>query len=335
MTKKGQKKTIEYYINRFRSKQYYCSSCQPYESGECIWVRGPRYSMQDFLEMIHIPKKHWEGIANSLNCYSCRAPLSITCDVGTQSEDELRQDRLWNRWYKNYEWRFKDFAEHLEKFPYLGLAHQLGKHIFKDIKNLPPSSINELSWFRARRVEKSNWISPEEMLPPDPERIAIPEGRYNHFGQRAFYLAGTSEGAAREVLGNPGGLAWVQEFSLYETIQIADLSKGLLDATEEGQSVLLFGLTYSNVLAHPVRQTVGWKPEYFVPRFIADCLKQVGFRGIRFRSPHHYSDNLVLFQYEDGNVKPIKDPILFTLKRKEESKFPTADFLKDLGLDVE
>jgi hypothetical protein len=293
--------------------------------------------MQDFLEMLHIPKRHWEAIANSLNCYTCRAPLSITCDVGTQdvgtqSEEELRQDRLWNRWYKSYEPRFREFSAHLEKYPYLGLAHRLGKEIFKGIKSLPQSSIGEPSWFRARRVEGSDLISHEEMLPPDPERIPIPEGRYNHFGQGAFYLAETGEGAAREVLGSSGGLAWVQKFALNNITQIANLSRGLLDTAEKDQSVLLFGLAFSTVLAHPVQRTAGWKPEYFVPRFIADCLKREGFKGIRFRSPHHYADNLVLFQYGDGDgdVRPVKEPILLMLKKVEEPKSP----IDLLGIDL-
>lgn len=291
--------------------------------------------MQDFLEMLHIPKRHLDAIADSLNCFTCRAQLSVTCDVGTQSEEELRQDRLWNRWHKSYEPRFKEFYAHLEKYPYLGLAHRLGKEIFKGIKSLPKSSIGEPSWFRARRVERSDLISHEEMLPPDPERIAIPEGRYNHFGQRAFYLAETGEGAAREILGSSGGLAWVQKFELNNITQIANLSRGLLDTAEKDQSVLLFGLTFSKVLAHPVQRTAGWKPEYFVPRFIADCLKREGFKGIRFRSPHHYADNLVLFQYGDADVRPVDEPFLLTATRKEELKSPTTDFLKELSIDVE
>jgi hypothetical protein len=328
MTKKRKAKTIEDYIDLARSEQAYCSTCQPYDSGECIWIRGIQQSMEDFLGDLGIPDKYRGEVAASLSCSHCGAGLDITCDVGTKTDDERREDELWDSWHQNYEWRLKEFAEHLEKYPYLGLMHPLGKEISDDIEKLPRSSITKPSWFRGRRVDDSRVLEPMDMFPPDPNLVAIPEGRYNHFGQCAFYLSETKEGAAREVLGKDGGLAWVQEFALCEISDIANLSKHDFDAPEEDISVLAFGLSYTNVLAHPVERAAGWKPEYFVPRFIADCLKKVGFKGIIFRSPHHYSDNLVLFSYPEKDVKTVNAPSIIPLKKEEKSDFynPLADF---------
>ena len=162
----------------------------------------------------------------------------------------------------------------------------------------------------------------KDLFPPDPKHVATPEGRFNHVGQCVFYLSKTKEGAAREVLTKEGGLAWVQEFEIGTISDIVDLSSGLINTPQEDISALRFGLGYTKALARPVERSYGWKPEYFVPRFLADYLKRVGVKGIIFRSPYHYSDNLVLFQYGDGDVKSVNEPSLITVKKGQEPNSP-------------
>lgn len=326
MAPKNQRKTIEDFIDLAMSKQMICLSCQTYESGDRDGLRTIQRTMPEVLKGLRVPKKYWERVAGSLTCFSCGTPLNITCDVGTKTNEERReerrQDKLWSSWSKNYQWKFKEFAEHLEKYPYLGLAHALGKEIFKDIEHLAKHSIPQSSWFRGRRVENHTMQESKDLFPPDPKRVAIPEGRFNHFGQCVFYLSKTQEGAAREVLSKDGGLAWVQEFKIGTISDIVDLSSGLITTPPEDISALRFGLGYTKALARPVERSDGWKPEYFVPRFLTDCLKRVGVKGIIFRSPYHYSDNLVLFQYEDGDVKSVNEPSLITIKKGQGPNSP-------------
>lgn len=317
---KHHKKTIDDYIDVAQSNQRYCSTCQPYESGECIWIRGIQYSMPDFLEELCIPSKYWEKVACALNCSTCGAGLDITCDVGTATEQEIGEDDLWKSWYETHSFRFQEFYEHLERYPYLGLSHALGMEIAQEIEKLPKESLPRTNWFRGRRVDNCQLLNVMDMFPPDPKHVPIPEGRYNHFRQCVFYLSENKESAAREVLGNEGGLAWVQEFELSGTTDIANLSKGTQEPDPD-TSAILFGLSYTHVLVRPVERFVGWKPEYFVPRFIADCVKQIGFKGIIFRSPHHYADNLVLFSPSDCVAKPVGTPSVITLKKEEAADF--------------
>lgn len=327
MLKKNHRKTIDDFIDLAMSEQMYCSSCQTYESGEPDGVLRIQCKMPEVLERLRVPKKYWERVASASTCFSCGTPFNITCDVGIktneQRRDEQRQDKLWDRWSKNYQRKFNEFAEHLEKYPYLGLAHSLGKEIFQNIEHLARHQIQQQSWFRGRLVENHVMQVSKDLLPPDPKRFAIPEGRFNHFGQRVFYLSATKEGAAREVLGKEGGLAWVQEFEVGTISDIVDLSSGLINTPPQDISALRFGLGYTKALARPVERSNGWKPEYFVPRFLADCLKRVGVNGVIFRSQYHYSDNLVLFRYEDRDIKPVKEPSLITL-RSESSQTPRS-----------
>lgn len=276
--------------------------------------------MPEFLEGLNIPEKFWEEVAEALSCHTCSAPLDIGSDVGTATSDERMEDALWESWYNDYSVKFQSFFSHLEKYPYLGALHPLGKEIVENIHKLSKDPLHKVQWFRARRVENSNVLCTDDMLPPDPMCVAIPEGRYNHFGQQAFYLSDSKESAAREILGKTGGLAWVQEFELKNIVDIANLCKDFID--DPNISELLFGLAYTNVLAQPVERIIGWKPQYFVPRFIADCLKHSGYRGIIFRSPHHYGENLVLLESEKSNIEPNGTPSIMTLPKEEDPHHP-------------
>ena len=146
-------------------------------------------------------------------------------------------------------------------------------------------------------VNSSKLLGTQNLYPPDPEKIEIDEGRYNHFGQSVFYLAENEYGAAAELL-EESGLVWLQKFKLIKSDKIIDLSHNISEAPNAGLELLSFGLRYSNVLERRVKRSAGWKPEYFVPRFIADCAKLYGYNGVKFNSSRSYSRNLVLFSWE-------------------------------------
>jgi hypothetical protein len=63
-----------------------------------------------------------------------------------------------------------------------------------------------------------------------------------------------------------------------------------------------------------------WKPEYLVPRFIADCARYAGYRGIIFNSSKHHDENLVLFAWEDLAITPEGNPVLRLVERDEEDE---------------
>ena len=78
--------------------------------------------------------------------------------------------------------------------------------------------------------------------------------------------------------------------------------------------LLNFGLLFGEILSQKVLRKDGWKPEYFIPRFFADCAKHSGFSGIKYQSARWLRENLVLFSWLDSDIEPIGDPVRFHLE---------------------
>jgi len=141
--------------------------------------------------------------------------------------------------------------------------------------------------------------------------------RFNHFGQSVFYLAEDDHCAASEVL-EEEGVVWIQEFTISHAEKIIDLSYQPHAGPDPELDILSFGLRYGGVLSQAVERSSGWKPEYFIPRFISDCAKLHGFNGIKFYSSRAYpSNNLVLFSWQKETIIHKNPPYLFELKKPE------------------
>lgn len=178
---------------------------------------------------------------------------------------------------------------------------------------LPPGR-----WWRARKAEGARVFILQDLQPP-PAHEARSEGRFNHYGQSVFYLGGTQRAALRETVDINGEdrVAWLQEFGFSEIENILDLL--VKDWSEELTPPLLaVGLTseYINTSA----STTAWKPEYLVPRFIADSARNAGYRGIVFNSVKHTDENIVLFTWNDLAITPVGEPTLRLVKRDEEDE---------------
>ena len=97
------------------------------------------------------------------------------------------------------------------------------------------------------------------------------------------------------------------------------------DLGDDSLPMLAVGLNWSEPhiqLADPGSE---WKPQYFVPRYIADCARRVGFRGILFDSSRHFGTNLVLFEWGERDIRPIGEPEILRVSWSdlslEEDKF--------------
>jgi hypothetical protein len=199
----------------------------------------------------------------------------------------------------------------LEKYPYLGITHDIGAEINATVASFPQRDIEKRTGFKAR-ARTALIKSSKDMYPPDPAAVKIPEGRFNHFGQRVFYLANSEAGAAKEGLEEPGEV-WLQKFRIEKATKILDLTVDPVEEPEARNNLLTFGLVYGGELHTFVERQKGWKPEYFVPRFIADCARKEGFNGIKYKSSRHYLENLVLFFWEEESVKPLGKPYIYSL----------------------
>jgi len=311
---------IERYREKLQSEVAYCVTCQPYDSGDYIWVLGQQIELTDLLEWLDIPERVWEDVVQGIICQNCGASVELGDTVGTKTEEEQILDELYDRLNRKLSPKVDDFQSHLERWPYLGLKHPIGKKILKQITDFPLVTIRDAVWYQARIPKGGSSMDVTELQPPDPARVVIPEGRYNHFGQRVFYLAKSAEAAAIETLEGQAGIAWTLGFRIKHIELILDLEPeaGFPDTS---LGLLAFGLTYGGHLDRDVKRDQGWKPEYFVPRFIADCARMSGFNGIKFSSARSWQSNLVLFSWNDSSVKEIGSPRILQVNRDTNTEF--------------
>jgi len=157
--------------------------------------------------------------------------------------------------------------------------------------------------------------------------LGIPEGRFNHFGQPCWYLADDPNAAASEVTSSEERLAWVQEWKLEQMSKVIDLRAWHAEDERaydhNGEAIdfpllpvaLVFG---DHLCARPEKQS-SWRPEYFVPRFVADAARHAGFSGILFQSTRSFGKNLVIFD-RNALLLPIGTPSLVVLDQTEAER---------------
>lgn len=314
------RKSDEEWAELLQPEVAYCYNCQPREDGEFIWVVGDQIEMTDFLSEHDVPEAQWEAVAGRLHCQNCGTELDPSCDIGRKSAEEEAADEQWREWHDEYAPKLEEFTQWLERFPYLGADHAVGREFLEQIKEFPTNTYAREEWWRARRVEGPVPLTAVQMgPPPNPPRS---EGRYNHHGQRVFYLASSKEDAAAEVLGSGECLAWVQQFKIADRTKLLDLTRPMAHEDMGAIPILLAGLAWSRAHMAPDDPDFEWKPQYFLPRFIADCARRHGFRGIVFDSPKHYGENLVLFDWKREDVVPVGEPSLLEWKPRDEADSP-------------
>jgi len=290
-----------------------CYNCQPYEEGEPVWVLGDRMTVDELLDELDIPSKSREQIIQDLSCPSCGTKLFASDDIGILSKEEREFFKKMEIIKNKYDPKLIEFYNFLEQYPYLGVAHSLGKKIYNSIGNFEKINLESEIWFRARRITDGKNKKLKDFLPPDPKAQTIDEGRYNHFGQSHFYLASTEEAALLEVIENGEKNCWTQKFevSVNNVLDLRDISEPI----RPNLPLIAYGLIFSGTLEKQIKKSECWKPEYFIPRFIADCAKNQGLNGIIFHSEKHMDDNLVIFDISLTKIKPIGKPKISCYKK--------------------
>ncbi|MBA3557367.1 MAG: RES family NAD+ phosphorylase [Gemmatimonadaceae bacterium] len=201
-------------------------------------------------------------------------------------------------------------------YPYLGLSHPAGRTIYDVLCKAPATRIDSGKWWRARRPEGAIALNLSDLLPPDAGKVQS-EGRFNHFGQRVFYLASSPVGAALEILDVRKAelTAWVQLFHVSGNQRVMDLRRDNL--MDNQLPMVLVGLLSDFLDELRPSAYSWWKPEYFVPRFIADCAREQRYEGILFGGMQHQGDNLVVFQSDGSHIKAEGSPRLRRLTARE------------------
>jgi len=319
---------VDRYAEKIQEDIVSCPNEQSYEDGEVVcWITGSPISVMDLLMEHNVPNRLWDEVVSRLRCPECDTPIEIWQEVGTKPQLEISHEQRIEKALKRNNERLSEFTGFLKNFPYLGALHPTGKRIVKEIEGLTETTLKNKCWFRARRVDSPTPMTIDDLRPPDPQRHSIPEGRFNHFGQACWYLADDPKVAAAEATSSAERLTWVQEWKIEEVSKVLDLRARHAEDDQaydhEGHPIhfpllpvaLVFG---DHLSAKPERESA-WRPEYFVPRFVADAARRAGFSGMLFRSTRSYGENLVLFDPRTPLI-PVATPKLVCLDEKEAER---------------
>lgn len=323
-------KIEEKYRKKVQSLIEYCPYCQPYDEGEVVWIFGEKIELMDLFYQCKVPERYHDKIVEYIVCPSCGfADFDFSVDVGVKTKFEKEVDSHMDKVTSLYGSDVKKFEELLESFPLLAYTNKFGKRINREIrdKKLPTTTI-EGDFFRARRVEGSEVLLTQKMYNPPIGKSQ--EGRFNHAGQSHLYLANDKETAIREVISDEKSvLVWVQQFTIEGRIDdILDLSFDWSHLTPS-TSALLLSLKVYNTIGRSDRNSENWRPDYYLTRYIMDCAKFHGYKGIKYNSSKDsFNFDLVLFYPDKVKIKAVGKPRIEIFFNKEEEDEFRRDFLE-------
>jgi|GEM_PF-3185441 len=305
-----------------------CQYCPENQDSDMGFMLGDAMEIQELLAQAGVDDDDMEHYLPLLSCPNCGIPgsdFNLDDEVGMPTGEELLHRQRWNEWSRELRPRVDEFAAQLRAYPYLGGIRELGQEILRTLPNFPRVTLPPRRWWRARKADGARVFVLQDLQPP-PAYEARAEGRFNHYGQSLFYLAGTQRAVLRETVEVSGNerVAWLQEFAFGEVENILDLR--VKDWSEE-LTPPLFAMGLTSEYISTTAASTAWKPEYLVPRFIADSARYVGCRGIIFNSAKHHDENLVLFAWDDLTITPEGSPVLRLVERDEEDeRWENPDF---------
>lgn len=293
-----------------------CYNCQPWEGGP-VWL-GPRCYLEDLLVDCDVPEEHWEEVLAGLMCPNCGTDLNSASDeVEVKSQYDKQVEATLKQAHApelvEALWVFHKF---LESYPYLGLddPQGMGRRIRTEIQHWRSETLRPATWFRARRLNaESRVFNSNEMRSPDPTKVFIPEGRYNHTGQSFLYLSSYPETAFAEIKLKNENLCAMQKFRATDNIKALDLRHDLREIDPD-KDFLAVAIIYNGLVERKPEASTSWKPEYFIPRFIADCARLEKYEGVLFSSATLYGHNLVVFPQKIPCFEPDGECEVFRWK---------------------
>jgi hypothetical protein len=298
-----------------------CPQCEPWDEGDTVWVNGNRTNLIDLLNDCGVPQDEQfrDEVIESLRCPECGNAIVGWEDVGVADPQVIDHRKALHKALKRFGTELSDFTSFLEKAPTLGASHPVGRRLLKDMHAFPKTSLERGTWFRARRLESGRVFTPDDLRIPDSDSVLLP-GRFNHLGQAYWYLASSDYTAVKEILGQGEEMAWFQKWIVNPIDPILDLVPFYVDDSDDASDkraatlpLLATAMIFGGHLNRPVDRERGWKPEYFVPHYVADAAKLSGFKGIRFSSARAGGTNLVIFD-RDAPVEADGEPEILNVK---------------------
>lgn len=314
---------LEEYRDCLRKRIASCQTCQPWDDGP-VWVFGQPTILSEVLDDCGVPQDDslQEEILANLECPNCGDNLSEHFEVGVKFDFEIAHERAVDLANEKYGEQLKEFAAFLEKYPMLGADHPVGRLILIELKSFPKTRRKRLeksTWYRARRVKDGREPRPTDLGLADSQAVSSP-GRFNHLGQAHWYLADSDATAAMEVVKEDEAIVWMQKWVVEGLERVLDLvvfgpddPEPVSDSMVEALPLLATAMIFGGHLNQEVDRTANWKPQYFIPIYVADAAKRAGFEAIRFSSSRSYGDpNLVIFN-EDAVITADGEPFQFNL----------------------
>lgn len=174
-----------------------------------------------------------------------------------------------------------DFMTYLFEKPTMGMVNSTGKKIYelissiwldKEMKN--SIGFDEAYYYHSRKhgINVAPYVYSQ--LLKAPTGVSGP-GRYNHAGRGHYYFSNTKYGAENEIKKHSTGDYIIQTIKIAPTkdIRMLDLSGSIVKAK-----------TFLKYLRFPVSEINSQMPrEYLIPCFVADCCKEIGFEGIKYK----------------------------------------------------
>lgn len=214
-----------------------------------------------------------------------------------------------------FESNIYDLVRLSETTPFLLLTNKYALEILETLKNLSlattPKKI-ESSLYRARVASQITELNFSE-FGLAPVKV-IQEGRYNHSGQQALYLASDQQTCFFEV---GGVLSYIAECKINKEIKILDLCNPEDSHPSFGQE--LSALVYSALLSRSLDTEGYHKPCYVFSRFITDCAKLANFDAIKYPSTKMLHDNFNLVLLNNTVANNNVEFNCLTLKDKNQS----------------
>lgn len=296
-------------LSKIQAQITYCLYDQSFDGSEVIWLWGKETDVDDLMFDYGVPEKSQEKILKHLECPFCGfSDFEMGFRVGIKTQYDIKLEQLYSNAKRKYQQPFEEFETQIIATPYLGLKHPLGRKILRELKRgiLEVTEANG-KFYRARKADPKNYpFTSKDMMAPD---LGIPsEGRYNHHGHSHFYISENERTAEAEVIQDTEEEIeiFIQEFETINPItNILDLSHELYEINLKTPPLLV---TLFNFIEKRKNHNKNYKPDYYVPRFIADCAKDAGFNGIKYISAvNHNGFNIVLFN-GINELTPIGDP---------------------------
>jgi len=269
--------------------------------------------VSDILDSLRVPEKYHRYTCKSLCCPRCEKGLYETSWVIRCDAEELPRRRFVARSSVKYGNQLRDFEQHLTRFPSLGMQHRFGKSVWRTISRFPATTLLQRRFVRVRRFDGKlslEKIRHQGMGAPDPMRCPIPSGRYNHEGRSFLYLASDEETGIAEKFARPDsempqtGTCAIREFDVNRLDRVLDLTQ------RDHSSLLYSALVHEGTLSRESFHSFSWKPEYLVPRFVADVARARGFKAVLYQTSKVYDAqglNLVVFEPGTDGVVETDD----------------------------